>query len=197
MTQSDQPNSMNPSNGSRTVELLVHRPWLRTVFLARTRGNFAVAEDLLSDLIAELVRCPDKLKGVEQLAPWLYRAAVNRSTDWMRNEKRSRAFFERIASDPTLTCETDRLALAPIDLLLMIERRQSIRDALATLTAEDVEILTLKYCHAWSYSQLEKHLGIELNMIANKLRTARSRLKVALLQTEHADEFQTLERFTK
>ena len=115
MTQPDQPNLMNQLNNSLADELLVHRPWLRTVFLARTRGNRAIADDLLSELFVELVRCPDKLDGVERLAPWLYRAAVNRSTDWMRNEKRSKAFFERIANDPTQTCETDRLALAPID----------------------------------------------------------------------------------
>lgn len=197
MTQPDPPNSMNPFNGSLADELLVHRPWLRTVVLARTRGNVAVTDDLLSDLIAEIVRCPDKLKDVEQLAPWLYRAAINRVTDWLRKEQRTKVFFAQIARDPTITFETDRFALEPIDMLLLNERRQSIRDALATLTDEDVEILTLKYCHAWSYSQLEQHLGIELNLIANRLRTARSRLKVALLQTEHADEFQTLERFTK
>lgn len=187
------PNS-GPSGPRLAEALLNHRPWLRSVLLARLQGDEATADDILSGLYAELLRSGSGRGDIESVAPWLYRTTVNRATDWLRRHQRMRRIQKQIAHDPTLTTEIDDRTLPPLDQLLLQERQQSVRDALHTLAAEDVEILMLKYCHGWSYVDLDEHLGIGRHKIAHRLRTARSRLKNALLQTGHADELRTLEK---
>ena len=140
-------------------------------------------------MTADLLRNPEQLKGVEKIEPWLYRMAVNKVTDWQRKSQRKTRIHQRLALDPTQVSEVDQLQLLPIDLLMLEERDESIRDSLDSLEENDVEILMLKYVLHWNYAQIEHHLGIGFSKIANRLRSAKQRLKTALLNSSHAEEF--------
>ncbi len=48
----------------------------------------------------------------------------------------------------------------PLDWLIGIERDRGVRNALASLSSRDVELLLLKYTEGWSYCRLAEHLSI-------------------------------------
>jgi RNA polymerase sigma factor (sigma-70 family) len=87
--------------------------------------------------------------------------------------------------------------MTPIDQLLMRERKDAVRNAFGRLDPEYAEILALKYCHGWSYAQLEQHLELGVSQIANRLRSARNRMKAALARegivetTEQLQDYMT------
>lgn len=185
---------LGPANASehssnRVAELLLaHRDWLRTVFVTRLKGDWATADDLLSGMFSEILGNPQILDDVKREEPWLYRIAINKVTDFLRQRQRSKLLNQRMADDPTRTREIDTLTLSPIDQMLMDEHHQAVRDAFQKLEPIHAELLALKYCHDWSYADLEKHLGFGVNQIAHKLRAARNQLKAVLAQAGIVDE---------
>ncbi|HMO15580.1 MAG TPA: sigma-70 family RNA polymerase sigma factor [Pirellulaceae bacterium] len=175
-----------------TERVLAQREWLLTVLVTRLRGNHDVAEDLFGDLLAEVAAGQHDLSQVEALEPWLYRLIVNRANDWMRGQRRFDNARERLAAI-RVTNEMRRQFDLPLDILLRDERAGLLRKALSSLEFDvtDAEILNLKYIHAWSYAQLQKHLGLNQNQIAHRLRSARQRLKQVLLQIQDLSHWHT------
>ena len=60
------------------------------------------------------------------------------------------------------------------------EQRQLVRQALASLSPRDAEIMLLKYTEGWSYRQLAEHLGISTSAIEARLHRAREKMRRAL-----------------
>lgn len=178
----------DPSSNSVAEMLIAHRSWLRTVIVTRLKGDVATADDILSGIVADILGNPNMLNEVNRVEPWLYRIAINKVTDFLRYRQRSKMLHQRIADDPTRTCEIDALAMSPIDQMLMDEHCQAVRDAFQDLEPIHAELLALKYCHNWSYADLEKHLGMGVNQIAHKLRVARNQLKAALAHAGIVEE---------
>jgi RNA polymerase sigma factor (sigma-70 family) len=166
-----------------------HRGWMTSVLAARTRGRWDVAEELWAELAANLVEKPESLNGVQHVRSWLYRLAFNRAADWVRSQQRngqrfSSAGSERLAGDLVTSAD-----LPPLEVLLGAERGADLQDTFARLEDEDQEILYLKYLHGWNYTQIGEHLSLTAHQVTHRLRLARQRLKLALLQSPLAEEY--------
>lgn len=166
-----------------------HRDWMTSVLAARTGGRWDVAEELWADLIAQMVEKPGALMGVLDLRPWLYRLACHKAADWVRGQQRD---TDRICAAGTDLLSDDSVPsndLPPLELLLNHERVRDLQQTLARLPADDQEVLYLKYLQQWNYAQICEHLSLTSHQVTNRLRTARQRLKLALLQSPLADQY--------
>lgn len=170
--------------------LAQHQAWLVTVSAARLEGDRHQAEEIVADFIstqAEQPVSPDELQNVEA---WLYRSVVNRTIDWLRRRNRwhNGTPFPEATSDDLLSPES----CPPLELLIRHERSRQFQEALYSLCPDDIEILTLKYMHDWNYAQIGKRLELDFSRVANRLRSARNRLKAQLMQTDFCDDLEHL-----
>jgi RNA polymerase sigma-70 factor (ECF subfamily) len=180
--------------GSLAAQLEGHRSWLQAVLVARTSGNAAAAEDLVSGMFADLLACPSRCAGVASLPAWLYRIAVNRATDWQREEGRQRLARIALADDQPEPQGSCGAGDSPLDLLIDGERAAAFARALESLQDADRDLLQMKFQQGLSYQQIAARLACAPGQVANRLRTSKARLKAALLDSPHAEEFRSLEK---
>jgi len=168
-----------PASGSVDWELLwpQNRRWLATVLLARGVESGAV-EEVLQEVGAAAVAGADRLRDVRKVAPWLYRIAVLKALQYRRRQGRRRKLIDRYAMSQGDAL--DRTEPEPLDWLLAEEQKQLVRQALATLSPRDAEIMLLKYTEGWSYRQLAEHLGVSVSAVEARLHRAREKMRQAL-----------------
>ena len=154
-----------------------HRRWLATVLLARGVEAGAVDEVLQEVGIAAVEGAPG-LRDPGKVAPWLYRIAVVKALQYRRRQGRRRKLIDRYATRQERSF--DRVEPEPLAWLLAEEQRQLVRQALASLSPRDAEIMLLKYTEGWSYRQLAEHLGISTSAIEARLHRAREKMRRAL-----------------
>ncbi|MEZ6096444.1 MAG: RNA polymerase sigma factor [Pirellulaceae bacterium] len=165
-----------------------HRDWLVIVSASRLKGNRTQAEEIVSELFLEIASGNRLASQVEHWEPWLHRATVNRTIDWIRSQKRHELMQREYAEYSPVNSGVDSI---PIELLIAKERSAEIRQVLNDLPPDDLEILLLKYAQAWSYQAIGSHLGLSFTQVTYRLRQARSRLKQELSKSEFASDFQT------
>lgn len=180
--QSTSENERSMNHSQRREELILCQSWLRTVIRARIGFHEAVVEDLLAELTAEVLASEGRLQDIEHLQPWLYRIAIRKVANYKRRVSRERRIQRKICFDSTQTSEVDAAQRQPLELMLDNENGESLRDALDRLPPQERELLMLKYVHEWNYKQLEEHLGIGIHKITYRLRQARMRLRLAVLE---------------
>jgi RNA polymerase sigma factor (sigma-70 family) len=154
-----------------------HRRWLATVLLSRGVEAGAV-EEVLQEVGAAAVAGAGKLRDARKVAPWLYRIAVLKALQYRRRQGRRRKLIDRYAM--SRGDALDRTEPEPLDWLLAEEQKQLVRQALATLSPRDAEIMLLKYTEGWSYRQLAEHLGVSVSAVEARLHRARERMRQAL-----------------
>jgi RNA polymerase sigma-70 factor (ECF subfamily) len=131
----------------------------------RVTGSPCDAEDVVQALFLRLLT-----HGVpEEIGPnprgYLYRAAVNRSLNVIRNRRR-----DVLTSDAE---EFDAHREEPAD-------HRGLRKGLAELPSKAAEILILRYVHGYTISEIASLLGTSRGTVAVNLFRARSKLKKIL-----------------
>ncbi len=159
-----------------------HERWLRTVVLARV-GEPQAVEEVMQEVALAAVRQRAPIADPAKVGPWLYQIAVRQSLLYRRKAGRRRKLTEGYAESFRPSGE-DHRTLDPLGWLLADERRRLVREALASLTARDREILLLKYTENWNYRQIAEHLGISLSAVEARLHRARSRMRTELAARE-------------
>ncbi|MEM9290823.1 MAG: RNA polymerase sigma factor [Acidobacteriota bacterium] len=142
----------------------------------RVVGNPSDAEDVLQTVFLRLAR-RDQLPGpVEELGPYLYRAAVNAALDTIRSRRRSRAVpLEDASADAEEDLKPD-----PERRHHGREIRDQLRDALAELSPRAAEIFVLRFIEGYSNKEIAGMLGTSQNAIGVTLHRARGQLKDTL-----------------
>lgn len=159
--------------------------WLRSVVRSRLGEDHSV-EDVLNDVVADALAIEDPLKRIKNPAPWLYRLAIRKVLLFRRKSGRRRKAY-RLHSETNNT-SIDQACVTPLDYVLLAEKQTVVRKALTELAGQDAEILTLKYVHDWSYSQISENLGIDYWKVVHRLRQARRRLRQLLETAIHETE---------
>ena len=125
------------------------------------------AEDVLQEIFAALLgrELPPALQ--KNPGGYLYCAAVNRSLKILQARKRE-----------TFTDEADRSpAPAPQDESRRENDERKLRNLLATLSPDEVEILLLRYKRGYSYADIAKIVGKTQAIVGVTLFRLRHRLK--------------------
>lgn len=123
-------------------------------FLVYRTGDRSVAEEILADTFERVLRSRSRFDPRRGSAKtWLYSIALNRLRDHLRRlESERRALQRTTAEGHPAGSETDR-----------IEDRGMLMAALAELSAEEREAVSLRYGADLSVPEVAKVLGVKLS----------------------------------
>src|SRR5262249_31186612 len=128
------------------------------------------------------VRRPSTSADPTNAAAWLYRIAVRQTLLFRRKQGRRHrlvnGYAERAAEPGDGPDDRN-----PLGWLLLDERRQVVRDALARLPRRDAEMLLLKYSEDWTCRDMAARLGLSETAVEARLHRARRRLREVLTKS--------------
>lgn len=142
----------------------------------RILGNQADAEEVTLDVYVQVWRNParfDEHRG--GITAWLSMMARSRALDRCRSSG-ARHRWEEPSGDfeePAVRDTPERLAVQSQD-------RRDVAQALATLSAEQRQVIELAYFGGLSQSELAEHLGVPLGTVKTRVRLGMMKLREQL-----------------
>ena len=130
-------------------------------------GRPEEAEDIVQAIFLKLIERELPVVFRKDPRAYLYRAAVNMSLDVLRSRQRF-----------TFTHEVDALeSPSAIKPVFEADHHRRLREALALLSPEAVQILVLRYVHGYSDGDIARLLGTSRGAIGLRFFRVRARLK--------------------
>jgi RNA polymerase sigma-70 factor (ECF subfamily) len=125
-------------------------------------GSRESAEDAVQDVFASLVRSRYKLAGVENLRAYLF-AALRRAAARIGTKRQAEPLTDDVAAAQPRAVDGERAA--------------ALEHALASLPAEQREIVALKIDGELTFAEIAVLLGISANTAASRYRYALEKLR--------------------
>ena len=149
------------------------QPTVRAIALRRL-GNASEALELTQEVFLHVLRRIHQLREPERFAGWLrqvtVRMAINRATRGLAPPTVETSILEGASG------QVDQ----PLDALILSERAEQLREALARLKPLDRETLIAFYIRGLSLLEMADELEVPLGTIKRRLHTARRRLRLEL-----------------
>ncbi len=136
----------------------------------RMLGDPATAEDLTQTVFLKVWTSPDAFRGGSFVA-WVSRVARNRALDVLRS--RSAHPESEIPAELPLDGALDDDVLAGLDA-------QRVRDALATLPAEQRSLIELGFFGGITHQELARRTDTPLGTVKTRIRSGLRRMREAL-----------------
>jgi len=162
------------------VALRENERWMRSTIALRV-GEAAAVDEVFQEVALAATSQKAPLRDVAKLGSWLYRLVVIQSALYRRKVGRKRKLLKRYAEE-VISSQNQYSQTEPIDWLLSKERQTMIRNALATLSEEERNILLMKYRDELSYRDIAAKLHSTELAVQSKLHRARAHLKRAVLK---------------
>lgn len=132
------------------------------------------AEELAQESLLTVWRKADYFDPARAGAStWIFTIARNLRIDAIRRERRPDDWLDDPALQPVAPCPADAVMAAG-------ERDAQLREALATLPAEQAEVVRLSFFSDKPHSEISLELGVPLGTVKSRLRLAMNRLRAAL-----------------
>lgn len=150
-------------------------------FLIRSTCPPALAEEVTQDVMITLwqkAHMFDREKS--SLGTWLFRIARNRRIDLIRRDKSDKLD----AQDPTLFPTITEINQEGVDA---IARDRQIRLAIASLPAEQSQLIRLSFFESQSHGQISEELNLPLGTVKSRIRLAFNRLRKELSENAKVD----------
>jgi len=157
-----------------------HKSQVFRTALAITRDRQA-AEDILQECFLRVHAHLDRLDGNRALTPWLYRVTVNLSYNWISKGKRQLSFLDEVFERFVLPRSSS--------LQKHVERselKQTINDALDSLTFDHRVVVVLFYLNDFSLDEIAYILDCPIGTVKSRLYYAREKLRGRLTLTDLA-----------
>lgn len=179
-----------PSLGSSIVAIAAHRdrsafarlfahfaPRVKA-YMMRLGASPAQAEDLAQETMLTVWRKAALYDpGRAEASTWVFTIARNLRIDAMRRERHPEV------SDAVLTEFADERPGADVQAAER-HRNRRLRDALATLPAEQAEVVRLSFFADIAHPAIAERLGVPLGTVKSRLRLAMVRIRKALGEDE-------------
>jgi RNA polymerase sigma-70 factor (ECF subfamily) len=140
-------------------------------YLMRLGADDAAAEDLMQDVMLTVWRrAPTYDPALAGVSTWVFTIARNRRIDALRRVKRPPIDADEPALVPSAP-------LAPDSAIAAQQWETRIAAAIATLPAEQAQMLKLAYFDDRSHSDIAETLKLPLGTVKSRLRLAIGRLR--------------------
>jgi len=142
------------------------------------------AEDLAQEVFLEVFRSSANFRGDSRITTWLYRIAVNRSLNFVRNNKR-RKFFQSIEDSFTggrhqgneiSESHTDRADGA----IIARQRAEMLHQAIDQLPQNQRVAFTLNKYEDLSYQEIAEVMEMSLSSVESLIHRAKKNLQKQL-----------------
>ena len=138
-------------------------------FFVRLGAAPGVAEDLAQDVMLTVWRKADYFDPARaSAATWIFTIARNLRIDLMRREKKP-----PLSGDDLDPMEE----LDPGEQMLVLEREERVRNALAQLPADQAKAIRLSFFEDRPHAEIAEALGIPLGTVKSRIRLAMNRLR--------------------
>jgi RNA polymerase sigma-70 factor (ECF subfamily) len=121
-------------------------------------GNRDTAEDIAAEVYLRAWRKRGAFRGEGAFLSWLLSITHNYATTSLRKAGRE------ITDEETIQQEAEREADSPAPSLSGGERRR-LYGAIRTLTAEQQQVIVLRFFQEWPHARIARHLGKEIPAI--------------------------------
>ncbi len=146
--------------------------------------NIEDAEDVAQDVFIEVFRSASGFRGDSKISTWIYRIAVNRSLNFLRNHKRRRGFqsFDDIVETPkTVTGEADTESGGdPQSDMENSQRSVLIHAAIDALPKNQRIAFTLNKYEDLSYKEISEIMELSLSSVESLIHRAKKNLQKKL-----------------
>lgn len=152
------------------------------VYLRRYLGNEEAAKDVLQQTFLQVHLKCDTFDPSKKFRPWLYTIATHQAVDWQRRNKRHlmNSLEQEVHFGEDIVMGKDLIQgneLSGEQVMVLEERRQAVRSAVACLPQPMAESLDLIYWKKMKYREAAEQIGIPDG-------TVKSRLHAGLVQLE-------------
>jgi len=149
------------------------------LFLRRTTGDAAAAEDLVQEVFVRILKYRHTYDAGSRFDTWLFRIARNARADHFRKRGPSQApvdaALDVVAPDPGPEKRLERR----IDV-------QQLDRAMQQLGEEPRVLLVLARYHGQPYERIAETLGIEVGAVKTRVHRAMKQLRTAFFNLEDA-----------
>jgi RNA polymerase sigma-70 factor (ECF subfamily) len=169
----------------RALAVLVER-YQSDVFGTALRlcHNRETALELTNAIFYKAYQNFDRYDVERPLRPWLLRIAMNETLNWLRSHRREREHVSAgEANDTALDLAPAAAESEPESAALLLERREAVRAALASLPERYRVVLTLRFFDDLSYAEIAEITGQDANAVGVQLLRGRALLRDALAHT--------------
>lgn len=148
-----------------------HQKAVYAVALSRL-GNAHDAEDLKQEVFVEAWRNMKKIRNIEKISGWLYKATVNKCRDHYRRKSRRKSREEQFA-------ETAPPPKPPIEDRESIE---AMSRAISMLPEKIRTVVMLRHLAELSYAEISQMTGLSKSKIDGRLRAGKKKLRQMLTE---------------
>lgn len=146
----------------------------------RLIGNSEDAEEVALEVFVQLYLSRQRYKPDAKLSTYLYRIAMTRSLNRIRDQKRKKAFsleFMKEGGSPDPKIARSELPDAQLETK---EKEVHVRNALGALPEKQRTALVLRVYEELSYEEIASIMGISLSAVEALLHRARETLRKRL-----------------
>ncbi len=147
-----------------------------THFLYRRVQNAAVAEELAQDVFLKVYRAREGYQPSAHFTTWLYRIAMNRAINWVRDNRHQRG----ARTLDTYAATRPAPGANPEQELLRDELRRKVRAAVEALPERQRRAVLLHKYSELEYTQIAEELGCSLSAVKALLNRAYFTLRQSL-----------------
>lgn len=147
-------------------------------------GNKESAQDLSQDVFVEAFKSIHKFRGQSKLSTWLYRISVNKSLNYIRDQKKhnivksiERFFYGEREEQLEIEDKSMGYADLPIE---QNEHSQRLHDAINSLPQNQQIAFTLHKFDDLSYKDISEVMDLSLSSVESLIHRAKVNLKKKL-----------------
>lgn len=158
------------------------RPVVRVIF--RMTQNAAVAEELAQEVFLRVYRARERYEPAASFKTWIYRIAVNRTRNWLRDHQEQSWREESLERDrpDDLPRQFVDPSPSPESRLLAADGGRRLRDLLAILPNRQRDAVLLHKFEDLSYAEIAVVLGCSVPALKSLLFRAYAALRQRLEQ---------------
>lgn len=154
----------------------------------RITQSVNVAEEVVSDVYLQVWRQADRFDPSRGNAlAWLTVLCRSRALDAVRKNGTAPTTDARPMSEITEPVAEEY----PQDLLIAVEERSAVHDALNQLEPEQRQLLALAYFRGFSHSELAEFTGLPLGTVKTRLRRTLLRMRKLVVATQDERQVQS------
>lgn len=153
--------------------------------LLRMVGDFHEAADLTQDVFVQAYRALPSFRGDSKIYTWLYRIAINRGKNRMKQIARGNSVVTGSLDDPIdaeegLTRDVPDHSAVPERMLERRELQVVVSEEINNLPPDFRLVVILRDIEGLSYRDMAEVVGISLEAVKSRLFRARSQLRERL-----------------
>ena len=155
-----------------------YKSYVFTLTLRFTK-NREDAEEVSQDIFIKAYRSLADFKGTAKFSTWLYTIVNTTCITFLRKK---RLEVKSLDDEKTFEVADSQDSGFTANVVEQKSRQNMVNQAIAMLSPDDAEIITLFYKNEQSLEEISKILGLEVNAAKVRLHRARGRLKEKMVK---------------